>query len=126
MLTTNCTEQRIVDLMKHGAKLVIHMSYHPDFGNYLRKVTLEHNGKSILLSHREPRPNWRWDSEEGQYVTVCPIADVITAREDIRGCYAGWQSDFSDCYRHAYEHKDVPVPRWIAEQWATPVSEYDL
>lgn len=117
MLTTTNTEERIVNLMKQGATIVYHYYHHSEFGNFLEKVTLNYNEQQMVISERVERKGWRPDSEIGRYATICPIADAILLRPDVRRGYPGYISDYGPDYRELYEHISKPAPRWVSDQW---------
>lgn len=126
MITTAHTEQRIVNLMEKGAKVIVYTAHHIDFGSWTARIVLEHNGRQLKLSHAEKLPNIRWDHDGFTHKMACPInEDAFTKRSDIKEGYAGWQSDYANEFRRMFEHISTPTPRWIAEQWDNPVTQYD-
>jgi hypothetical protein len=122
MLTGTHTQERIINLMEKGAKLVFHTAMGPESCPFLWRVTLLHNGKEIILSNAPTYSPFDEDPKDSE----CDVAKAIIKRPDVRDCYSGWQSDYARTYRTTYEHINQPTPRWITEQWATPVSMYDL
>lgn len=121
MLESANTEERILALMKKGARLV----YYIDGGDvevspFVTRIAIEHNGNSVTLAVIE-----RWDSEGVPYSAHSNAADRIRRHPDIRSAYAGYRGDFDRSWREVYEHEDMPVPVWIREQWNTPISQYD-
>lgn len=126
MIANEHTVDRIVELMQRGAKLFVYTNWHIDFGAFTTRIVLEHNGRELTISHREPLPNIRWDHDGFTHKLVSPIdEDKFAERADIKEGYAGYQSDYAREYRAMYEHRDTPTPRWITEQWATPVTMYE-
>lgn len=125
MLTNGKTEERIVNLMKKGAKLVFRgfIYYDGDPMRILTQIALQHNGSEIILSH--VTETWI-DSEGSEHTSVSnPAAYAIIKREDIVRGYPGYQSDYSDTWREVYEHRDLPAPRWVTEQWDNPVQRFE-
>lgn len=98
MITTSQTKRRILTAMEHGAKLVAHYSTDYEGGSYLDGYTLEKNGRSLKLGD------------------LSGIAKEIIKSNDIREGYI-FNSEYGREYRQMYEHANIPVPRWVSEQW---------
>lgn len=119
MITSTNTEQRIVAAMKKGAKLIYHYYYHGyDSYSSLVKVTLEHDEKSIVLSHWQDDPGGdRPGAEEINGHLVYDVARAVVCRGDVKEAYPGYQSDYAKRWRKVWEHCSAPVPQWVTEQW---------
>lgn len=121
MLNSKNTETCIMALMEKGAKLVYHIrSGCEEYPAYVEKITIQHNGKELVLSRFG-----HWDKEPFMRSVETSMADRLRKHPDIHRAYAGYRGDFDRKWREIYEHKNQPVPRWIREQWATPVSQFD-
>lgn len=116
MITSSNTEQHILKAMEHGAKLVYLWAVQGEMPPWLLSVTLVHNEKSINLTETTRYLQWQPDSECAENLKICPVADRIVKRSDIRRGYI-YNSDYGYEYRELYEHCNQPVPRWVTEQW---------
>lgn len=128
MLNSPKLEQRIINLMKKGAKLVYHVrAGGEEYPDSIQKITLACNGKELTLARADQWARYGWTDEGDGYLgsAAHPAAECIRKHPDIRSAYAGYRGDFDRSWREVYEHNDMPVPRWIREQWATPVSQYE-
>jgi hypothetical protein len=108
-------EERLVALMKKGAKLVFlyHCMGYMDRYCWLVKVTLEIKDHRFELTTPVVYP----PDAQDPISNTCPLAERIVKRSDIRLFYVGGNSDYGKTYREGFEHKDQPVPRWVSEQW---------
>lgn len=140
MNVTPNTEERIVAAMAKGAVLTFHMrggAGWDGWEEWVEKITLEHNGQHLTLSTQYRRDEYHFVplSEDGEHwlrhregsgavPSASDIAYVIIERGDVREEYAGYRSDYATRWQEIYAHKSMPVPRWVTEQWDTPVSGY--
>lgn len=126
MINQQHTEDRIVALMQKGAKIIRFWGVDPEMGSWLNKVVLIYNEREITLSSVVKNPHWHpFSEDDAPEMVICPLADELVKRPDIKDCYAGYQSDYAKVWREKFEHINQPIPRWITEQWATPVSQYE-
>lgn len=121
MITQLETENRIVALMLKGARLIVEYSYHPDNGSSLQSATLECDGAVLHLANEEPAVFRDYTMTYHYTKVVSPLSDNIVNRPDV------WSVSCRDTrggYREVFEHKKLPAPRWVTEQWANPAVKY--
>lgn len=133
MIITDKTHDRIIQAIENGARLVLYKSVCSEFGTVVEKITLRKGDNELRLDHAhrfdEVKYLWKRESVEWMHHDIpsgeC-LAYHIMAMDSIRTCYAGYRGDFQRRYQEIFEHRNQPVPRWVSEQWETPVSRYGV
>jgi hypothetical protein len=125
MITTCKTQQHIIKAMEKGAELVFHIGTDGEGATYIRRVTLEHNGKELKLSANHRDDEAYWDDyhesyrlrcgEHSQPESAADVANRVIKCPEIRSEYAGYRGDRH--WRELYVHNNQPVPLWVTEQW---------
>lgn len=124
MLINTNTQNNIIKAMERGAKLiVVYAPYHEEFGTVMRDAYLEHNGRRLQITHHVRNLRWRPLSEDQGKTKLTREFLDITRHECVKRGYIP-NSDYGDYYE-MWEHINTPTPRWVKEQWYSPVSVGD-
>lgn len=116
MLTNSKTDERILGLIRKGAKLIVYVfaSGECDGCPVVWKVGLQHGRRELTLATRSELRDERISIDDR----------LLKTGELRRGyCYVG---DYDQRWREIYEHISTPTPRWVTEQWDNPATMYPL
>lgn len=111
METTTKTSERVLSLIRRGAKLVFWYSNNSELGIRLFKVTLEINSQSLELSSQPEYDPFAEDPKDA----VCPMAFELIKHPEVKRAYE-YRSDPDRAWRESFVHVTTPEPAWVKSQ----------